>query len=127
MKDESMDAPKDLRARTRDFALRIITLYSALPKSTLAQVLGKQLLRAGTSVGAHYREACRARSDAEFVSKLEVGLQEIEETVYWIELIVASALFSEKRVEALLKEADELTAIFIACVKKTKGKGGRTQ
>jgi four helix bundle protein len=76
---------RDLRARTKAFALRIIRLYSSLPKITEAQVLGKQLLRSGTSVGAHYREATRARSPAEFISKIEVGLQELEETVYWLE------------------------------------------
>ena len=73
---------RDLRARTKAFALRIIRLYSSLPKTTEAQVLGRQLLRSGTSVGAHYREATRARSPAEFISKIEVGLQELEETVY---------------------------------------------
>ena len=72
----------DLKARTKQFALRIVRLYSRLPKTTEAQVLGKQLLRSGTSVGAHYREASRARSNPEFVSKVECGLQELEETVY---------------------------------------------
>ena len=89
MKDDSsfIPQPSSLADRTRAFAVRVIRLYSALPKSTEAQVIGKQLLRAGTSVGAHYREAVRARSDAEFISKLEGGLQELEETRYWLELL----------------------------------------
>ena len=80
MKDET-DRPEDLRTRTKRFALRVIRLYSALPKTTEAQVMGKQLLRSGTSVGAHYREAVRSRSDAEFISKIEGGLQELEKSV----------------------------------------------
>ena len=71
---------QDLRKRTKEFALRIIKLYAALPKSTEAQVIGKQLLRSGTSVGAQYREACRAKSNADFISKIEGGLQELDET-----------------------------------------------
>ena len=78
---------KDLKQRTKEFAIRIIRLYSKLPNSSEAQVIGKQLLRSGTSVGAHYREATRARSTAEFVSKLGGGHQELEETSYWLELL----------------------------------------
>lgn len=78
--DRSRAERGDLRSRTKTFAVRIVRLYGALPKSTEAQVIGKQLLRSGTSVGAHYREAQRARSTAEFISKVEVGLQELEET-----------------------------------------------
>jgi four helix bundle protein len=76
---------KQLGIRTKAFAIQIIRLYVRLPKTTLAQVLGKQFLRSGTSVGAHYREATRARSTAEFVSKIECGMQELEETSYWLE------------------------------------------
>ncbi len=72
---------QDLRRRTKDFALRIIKLYAALPKSTVAQVLGKQILRSGTSVGAHYREACRAKSKADFISKIEGGLKKWQNTI----------------------------------------------
>src|SRR5687767_4339111 len=81
--DMTPNAPLDLRTRTKQFALRIIRLYVALPRTDVAQTLGKQLIKAGTSVGAHYREGSRARSTAEFVSKLEGGLQELEETAYW--------------------------------------------
>src|SRR6266436_910646 len=98
----------DLKARTKAFALRIVRLYSALPKTTEAQVLGKQLLRSGTSVGAHYREAARARSPAEFISKIEVGLQELEETVYWLELLVEGHFVDESRLSELLEEAEKL-------------------
>jgi four helix bundle protein len=89
--------PQDLRLRTKTFALRIIRLYVALPKTTEAQVIGKQLLRSGTSVGARYREACRARSDAEFISKLEAALQELDESEYWIELLIDGAIVPGKR------------------------------
>ena len=120
MKAEGTTELVDLKTRTREFALRIIRLYAALPKDTVAQVIGKQLLRCGTSVGAHYREASRSRSDAEFISKLEGGLQELEESAYWIELIVESGVFSEERMKEMMKEADELTAILITCVNNVK-------
>jgi len=84
--------------------------------------MGKQLLRSGTSVGAHYREASRARSDAEFISKLEGGLQELDESIYWMELIVESAIFPEKRMQELIDEAAQLTGILVTCVKNVKAK-----
>jgi four helix bundle protein len=110
----------DLRERTKAFALRVVRLYCALPKTTEAQVLGKQALRSGTSVGAHYREARRARSTAEFVSKIEAGLQELEETMYWLELLVDSGIVSAQRCADLRKEADELMAILVSSVKTAK-------
>ncbi len=113
---------KDLKTRTKEFALRIIRLYSALPKTTEAQVLGKQLLRSGTSVGAHYREGIRARSDAEFISKIEGGLQELEESCYWLELLLDAEIMTEHQLADLMKEADELTAILITCAKNAKVK-----
>jgi four helix bundle protein len=113
---------QDLRARTKSFALRIIRLYVALPKSPEAQVLGKQVLRSGTSVGAHYYEACRAKSDADFISKLEGGLQELEETTYWLELIAEADIFTEERLKPLHNEAEELTAMFVTMVKNVKSK-----
>ena len=87
---------RDLRDRTKAFALRIVRMFSALPKTTEAQVLGKQLLRAGTSIGANYREAFRARSKAEFIAKCGDSLREIEETAYWLELLVESGLSAWK-------------------------------
>lgn len=115
-----VDAKRDLKERTKSFALRIIRLYTALSKSTEAQVLGKQVLRSGTSVGAHYREAARARSTAEFISKMETGLQELDETDYWLELLIDSEIVPAERLADLRREADELTAIFVASVKTAK-------
>jgi four helix bundle protein len=110
----------DLKERTKQFALRIIHVYSVLPKSTEAQVIGRQMLRSGTSVGAHYREAIRGRSTAEFVSKIEGGLQELEETAYWLELLVEAEIVSAKRLQDLRNEADELSAILVTCAKNAK-------
>jgi len=114
--------PLDLRTRTKQYALRIIRLYSARPTGVAAQVMEKQLLRAGTSVGAHYREASRARSDAEFSSKLEVGLQELDESAYWMELLTESQTIDAARLENLIGESNELIAILTTCVKKVKQK-----
>jgi four helix bundle protein len=111
---------RDLKTRTKQFALRVVRLYGALPKTTEAQVLGRQVLRSGTSVGAHYREGSRARSNAEFISKLEGGLQELEETRYWLELIVEAGIIPETRMTDLLQEADQLAAILTTCVKNVK-------
>src|SRR5215475_3910790 len=114
------DEKTDLRFRTRSFALRIIRLYTSLPKTTMTQVLGRQLLRSGTSVGAHYREATRARSTAEFVSKIEGGLQELEETPYWLELLRDAGIMQEARLVDLRKEVDELTAMLVSSAKTAK-------
>ncbi len=103
-----------------DFSLRIIRLYSSMPKSTIAQVIGKQILRSGTSVGAYYREASRARSIAEFISKIGGGQQELEETAYWLELLSKAEIVPAHRLEDLLKESSELMAIFITCIKNAK-------
>ena len=116
---------QDLRARTKAFALRILKLYSALPKSTEAQILGKQVLRSGTSVGAHYHEACRAKSNADFVSKIEGALQELDETTYWLELICAARIVEEKRLKPLRNESEELIAMFVTMVKGVKNRGRR--
>ena len=116
----SSDPSSDLKVRTKSFALRVVRLYGALPKTIEAQVIGKQALRSGTSVGAHYREACRARSTAEFISKIEGGLQELEETVYWLELLAEAEILPLAKLSALLKEAGELTAILVTSVKTAK-------
>ena len=112
----------DLRERTKKFALRIIRLFSSLPKSEEARILGRQLLRSGTSVGAHYREAYRGRSQAEYISKIEVGLQELEETSYWMELLADSGIVKSARLVDLQGEADELAAIFAACSRSAKSR-----
>jgi len=113
-----------VKERTKEFALRIVRLYSALPKSAVAQTLGRQVLRSGTSVGAHYREAVRSRSDAEYVSKIEGALQELEETGYWLELLADAGVCQPGTVAALRTEADELTAILVTCAKKAKTRRG---
>ncbi len=116
-------APQDLKERTKAFALQIIRLYTTLPRTTEAQVIGKQVLRSGTSVGAHYREAQRAKSNADFVSKIEGGLQELEETAYWLELLADSKIVAIERLKPLQDEAEELTAIFVTIVNKVKTRG----
>lgn len=113
-------AENELLQRTKTYALRIIRLYVALPKTTEAQVLGKQVLRSGTSIGAHYREANRAKSDADFISKMETALQELDETIYWLELVIEAGLFNEQKVVPLIDETKELNAIFTTIVKKVK-------
>ena len=113
-------APTDLKNRTKIYALRIIRLYQALPKNGEAQVIGKQILRSGTSVGAQYREACRAKSPADFISKMEGSLQELDETAYWLELLAESQIVSIEQLVELQKENDELIAIFVASVKTAK-------
>ena len=109
-----MNADSDLQEHTKKFALRIIRLYSALPRTTLGQVIGRQVLRSGTSVGAQYRECCRARSPAEFVSKIESALQELEETAYWLELIVESGLKESRLLDDIRDEANQLSAMLAA-------------
>jgi four helix bundle protein len=115
------NAEKDLAARTTNFARRIIRLYVALPKETVAQVLGKQALRSGTSIGANYREASRSRSKAEFVSKIGDCLKEADETAYWLELLADEGIISQKRLEPLLKETHELIAIPVTISKRARG------
>lgn len=112
----------ELRDRTKAFALRIIRLYVSLPKTTEAQVLGKQVLRSGTSVGAHYREAQRAKSGADFINKMEGGLQELDESAYWLELLAETKVVTASRLASLKKETDELIAIFVTIVNKMKRK-----
>jgi len=116
-----MKAETDLRARTKQFAKRIIRLFAALPKDTAAQILGKQALRSGTSVGANYREADRARSKAEFVSKAGDCLREADETAYWLELLSEEGFLPPARMQPLLAEANELVAIFASIIKKSRG------
>ncbi|MGI8918199.1 MAG: four helix bundle protein [Pyrinomonadaceae bacterium] len=113
---------QDMRQRTKQFALRIIKLYAALPKTVEAQVLGKQVLRSGTSVGAHYREACRAKSNADFISKIEGELQEFDETLYWVELLEESQIIGPKRLQPLKQETNELIAMFVTMSKGLKQK-----
>jgi four helix bundle protein len=115
----------ELKERTKPFALRVMTLVDHLPNTAKGRVLGDQLLRSGTSVGANYRAACRERSTAEFISKLGNVLEEADESSYWMELIVEGRLLPAKRVESLLNEANELTAIFFAARRTTRTQTNR--
>jgi four helix bundle protein len=120
MNDEEKGKPRDLAERTKTFALRVIRMYSALPKTTVAQVLGKQVLRSGTSVGANYREANRSRSKAEFIAKIGDSLKELDETAYWLELLVEAKICPESKLKHLRDECDQLLAIFTTISKKSK-------
>jgi four helix bundle protein len=102
----------DLKKRTKQFALRVLKLVAALPNTVAGRAIGGQLVRAGTSVGANYRAACRGRSKAEFVAKLGITEEEADESAYWMEVIIEGDLLKEKQVKPLLGEANELTRIF---------------
>lgn len=112
--------PFDLRVRTKKFALRIIHMYRVLPKSGEASVIGRQILRSGTSVGAQYREASRAKSPRDFISKMEGCLQELDETAFWIELLIEAEIMPKERMSDIEKETDELIAIFVSSIKTAK-------
>jgi four helix bundle protein len=106
--------PQELKERTKAFALRIMRLVDALPRTPKGKALAGQLVRSGTSVAANYRSACRSRSRAEFVSRIGVVEEEADETALWLELIIADRILAEKKVSPLLKEAEELVAIMAA-------------
>jgi four helix bundle protein len=105
---------EELKKRTKQFAIRIIKLFRSLPRTEEARVIGKQMLRSGTSVAANYRAVCRARSKAEFIAKVGVVVEESDETVLWLELLVDTQIVSPSRMTKLLAEANELLAIFAA-------------
>jgi four helix bundle protein len=112
----------NLTERTRDFSLRVIRGCTALPVSRTSDVIARQLLRSGTSPGAHFREALRARSKAEYVAKLNGGLMELEETLYWLEIVEGARLMTPKKLEPIVKEANDLISIFVSLIKKWKGR-----
>jgi four helix bundle protein len=107
-------APEELRDRTKAFAIRIVKLYRLLPRTADSQVVGKQLLRCGTSVAANYRAACRGRSRAEWIAKIGLVVEEADETVFWLEMLSDCGIVPSQRCEDILKEARELSAIFTA-------------
>ena len=114
--------PTELKARTKTFALRIIKLTRAIPKSDDAgRVIAKQIIRSGTSVAANYRASCRARSQAEFISKIGIVEEEADETALWLELLIESGLMPARKLSALLTEANELTAVMVASRKTAAG------
>lgn len=110
----------ELKKRTKAFALRVIRLVEWLPEKRTADVLGRQLLRSGTSVGANYRSACRARSTADFISKMGIVEEEADESIYWMELLIEAGIVESGKLESLIKEADELLAITVASIKTAK-------
>jgi four helix bundle protein len=113
----------DLKERTKSFALKVIKAVEMLPKGNTADILGKQLLKAGTSVGANYRAACRAKSTADFISKMGIVEEEADETVYWMELLVEAGLVPKDDLISLLDEADQILAITVSSIKTArKGK-----
>jgi four helix bundle protein len=112
----------DLKIRTVDFSLRILRLGAQLPRDRMHSVIARQLVAAGTSPGAHFREAIRARSKAEYVSKMNGGLQELEETLYWLEIVEGAKLFTPKKLAPLKDETNQLIAIFVSLIRKWRSK-----
>ena len=114
--------PDEFKRRTKDFALRVIKLVRSLPNTREADVLGRQLLRSATSVAANYRAACRGRSTADFINKLGIVEEEADESLFWMELIVESGLVTSTKLSALMREANEITAITVASINKSRRK-----
>jgi four helix bundle protein len=111
---------KELKERTKFFALRVMKLVDAIPNSVSGRAIANQLVRAGMSVGANYRAACRGRSKAEFIAKLGIVIEEADECEYWLELIIDGEVLPKTKVQPLLQEAHELAAIFVASVRTAK-------
>lgn len=118
---------EELKKRTKQFAIRVIRMFRALPRTEEARVLGRQVLRSATSVAANYRAACRARSRAEFIAKIGVVVEEMDETAFWLELLVDAGIVPAKRMDALTVEARELLAIFAASQRTVKIRSTRKQ
>jgi four helix bundle protein len=118
---------EELKKRTKQFALTIIELVENLPNTKAGYAIGNQIIRSGTSVGANYRSACRARSNADFISKITIVEEECDETLFWLELIAGSNLLKKEKLREILKEADELTAIFTASGKTARQNNHKTQ
>jgi four helix bundle protein len=118
-----MTQSEELRQRTKRFAIRVVRMFKALPRSVEAQVIGKQILRSGTSVAANYRAACRARSRAEFVAKIGIVAEEADETVFWLELLIETDTVPSSKLDELMNEAKQLAAIFTASQTTAKAAG----
>ena len=112
--------PNELKKRTQAFALRIIKFVQTLPSQGPAVILGRQLLGCGTSVGANYRAACRARSRADFIAKLKIVEEECDESVYWMELLVAAGISDSARISSLIAEANEILSIIVASIRTAR-------
>ncbi len=111
---------KELKKRTKQFALRCIKMSYALPDTLLGRHIGRQIIRSSTSVAANYRAACLAQSKAGFISKLSIVVEEVDETLFWLEIIIEEKLLAKSKIESLIQEADELTAIFISARKTAR-------
>ena len=116
---------EELQQRTKQFALRVIRLVESLPKGRTSEVIGRQLLRSGTSVGANYRAACRAKSTADFISKMGTVEEEADESLYWMELLVEAGIVKSELLVSLMQEADELVAITVSSINTAKKKKTR--
>ncbi len=114
MSANKLDQAQELQDRTKQFAIRVIRMFKALPKTEEARILGRQLLRSATPVAANYRAACRGRSKAEFTAKLGVAVEEMDETLFWLELFTDSGILPGERTESIMDEAKELLAILAA-------------
>ena len=112
----------DFKVRTKQLGLRVIRLVGSLPRNPTNDVIGRQLLKSATSVGANYRAACRARSQAEFCAKLGIVEEEADETIYWLEVLVEAGILESNRVEDLMKEASEVLAVVVSSINTAKGK-----
>jgi four helix bundle protein len=115
-----LDQAEALKLRTKQFAIRIVTLVRSIPRTREGDVVGRQLLRSGTAVAANYRAVCRSRSKAEFVSKISIVVEEADETVFWLELLSDTAIVPAEKLSLLLKEANELLAICAASLRTAK-------
>ena len=111
---DTLERSEQLTRRAKLFALRVIRLFRALPRRDDGRIMGRQILRSGTSIGANYRAACRSRTSKQFVAKLRIVVEEADETAYWLELLGESGVMKQKRLEGLMAEANELLAIFAA-------------
>src|SRR5438270_13920223 len=116
----TLDQAKLLQDRTKKFAIRVIKAFARLPKDEAARIIGKQFLRSGTSLDANYRAACRARSAADFISKIAIVTEEADETLFWFELLIESELIGVKSIQPLMSECDELLKIFSASLSTAK-------
>lgn len=116
---------KELKLRTKQFALRVIKLVESLPQGQVGRVPGNQLLRAGTSVGANYRAACRSKSSVDFISKMGTVEEEADESGYWMELLLDSGRIKATKISALMQEAEELTAIAVSSINTARKSGSR--
>lgn len=121
MKNNNSIFASEMKTRTKAFGLRIIKLTESLPNKRITNVIGNQLLRCGTSVGANYRAACRARSNADFIAKMGIVEEETDETIYWIEMLVEAEIIKQKLVNNLLDEANQILSIVVSSINTARG------